>query len=123
MDVATTTGGKQDPRKQSLRRILIYKSHMYTEASLDPERCSYKSDQKARNLWVANRTRQLGHYEDVRSPNIHTQEECMEEDINMGEIGQGDPHAPTIELPPGSSGVLPTSATIEGTSVACAPAE
>jgi hypothetical protein len=43
VDAAATTGGKQDPRKQGLRSILIYKSHMYTEASLDPERCSYKS--------------------------------------------------------------------------------
>ena len=87
MDVAATTGGKQGQRKQSLRSILIYKSHMYTEASLDPERCSYKSDQKAMNLWVANSIRQLGHYEDVSNPNIHTREEYMEEDINIGEPG------------------------------------
>ena len=44
VDAATTTGGKHDPSKQGLRSILIYKSHMYTEASLDPERCSPKSD-------------------------------------------------------------------------------
>ncbi len=42
VDAAATTGRKLDPRKQGLRRILIYKSHMYMEASLDPERCSYK---------------------------------------------------------------------------------
>ena len=40
MDTAATTGGKQDPGKQGLRIILIYKSHMYKEASLDLERCS-----------------------------------------------------------------------------------
>jgi len=38
VDVAATTGGKQDPSKHGLRSILVYKSHMYKEASLDPER-------------------------------------------------------------------------------------
>ena len=61
MDIAATTGRKQDPRKQYLRSILINKSYMYTEASLDPERCSYKSDKIAINLCVANQIRQLGH--------------------------------------------------------------
>ncbi len=67
---------------------------MYKEASLDLERCTQKSDQKARNLWVANHIRQLGHYEDVSSPTTPTHEEYMEEDINMGDISQGDPPAP-----------------------------
>ena len=74
VDAAATTGGKHEPSKHGLRSILIYKCHMYTEASLDSERCSHKSDQKARNLWVASQIRQLGHYEDVISPTIHTQE-------------------------------------------------
>jgi hypothetical protein len=95
VDAEATAGGKQDPRKQGLRSILIYKSHMYTEASLDPERCNYKSDQKPNDLWAANQIRQLGHYKDVNIPNINTQEEYMEGDINTGETGQGDPHAPT----------------------------
>ena len=85
MDAAATAGGNQDPHKQGLRSILIHKSHMYTEASLDPERCSYKSDQKAKSMWVANQIRKLGHYEDAIRPNIHTQEEYMEEEINMAE--------------------------------------
>jgi hypothetical protein len=54
---AATTGGKQDPRKQGLRSILIYKFHMYMEASLDPERYIHKSNQNARNLWVAKQIR------------------------------------------------------------------
>jgi len=91
---------------------------MYTEASLDPERCIYKSNQNARNTWVANHIRQLGHFEDVSSPNIHTQEEDMEDDINMGDTCQGDPHALTIELPLGGSGVPPTGATVESTTAA-----
>ena len=84
VDVVATTRGKQDPSKQGLRSILIYKSHMYKEASLDPERCSHKTDQQARNLWVANQLRQLRHYENVNIPDNHTQEEYMEEDINGG---------------------------------------
>ena len=74
MDAAATSGGKHDPRKQGLRSVLIYKSHMYTEASLDPKRCNHKSDQKATNLWVANHMRQLGHYGNVNSMTIYTQE-------------------------------------------------
>ena len=93
MDTAATAGGKQDSSKQGLRSILIYKSHMYKEASLDPERCTQKTDQKAKNLWVATQIRQLGHYEDVISPTTHTHE-YMEEDTSMGGTDQGDPSAP-----------------------------
>jgi hypothetical protein len=57
VDTTTTTRGKQVPNKQGRKSILIYKSHMYKEASLDPERCSFKVDQKARNQWVANHAR------------------------------------------------------------------
>jgi hypothetical protein len=94
VDTTATAGGKHDPSKHGLRSILIYKSHMYKEASLDPERCTQKSDQKARNLWVANQIKQLGHNEDINSPTTHTHEEYMEEDTNMGNTGQGDPPAP-----------------------------
>ena len=44
VDLAATSGGKQDPSKQGLRSILIYKSHIYKETSLDPERCNFKVD-------------------------------------------------------------------------------
>ena len=47
VDTSATIGGKQDINKQCRRVILIYKSHMCTEASLDPERCTHKSDEKA----------------------------------------------------------------------------
>ena len=49
VDNAATAGGKHDSSKQGLRSILIYKSYMYKEATLDPERCTQKSDQKAKN--------------------------------------------------------------------------
>ena len=52
MEMAATTGGKQDMNKQGRRVIMIYKAHMYKDATLDPERCSYKSDEKARRIWL-----------------------------------------------------------------------
>ena len=47
VDTTATIGGKQNMNKQGRKVILIYKAHMYTEASLDPERCTHKSDEKA----------------------------------------------------------------------------
>ena len=52
MDTAATFRGKQDMHKQGRRVILIYKAHMYTEASLDPERCTHKSDENAMRAWL-----------------------------------------------------------------------
>ena len=54
VDAHAIAGGKQDPSKQGLRIILIYRSHMYREIFLDPERCNLEADQKARTQWVAN---------------------------------------------------------------------
>ena len=118
VDAAATTGGKQDPSKQGLRSILIYKYHVYKAASLYPERCSHKTYQQARNLWVANQLRQFRHNEDFSNPDIHTQEEYMEEDINMGDTDQDNPHAPSTEIPTGGSGVPLTRAPTEGTTAA-----
>jgi hypothetical protein len=46
VDTAATIGGKHNMSKQGRRVILIYKSHMCNEATLDPERCTHKSDEK-----------------------------------------------------------------------------
>ena len=54
--------------KQGHRVILIYKAHMYNEASLDPERCTQKSDEKARRNWLLTHHRQIDQYEDINSP-------------------------------------------------------
>ncbi len=94
VDAATTSRGKQDPAKQGQRSMLVYRSHMYTEASLDPERCSLKSVQKARNHWVVNQVRQLGHFEDVSSPEIITHDEDMEDwrrKTHNGHMPRGSP--------------------------------
>ena len=48
VDTIATVGAKQDMRKQGRRFILIYKAPMYTEASLDPDRCTHKAYEKAR---------------------------------------------------------------------------
>ena len=52
VDLNATARGKQNPALQGSRVILIYKTYMHTEASLDPERCSYKSDAGTRNKWI-----------------------------------------------------------------------
>ncbi len=48
VDPEAAAGGSQDPRKQGRKIILIFKSLVYTEASLDPERCTPKADNIAR---------------------------------------------------------------------------
>ncbi len=45
VDMAATIVGKWDTSKHGRRVILIYKFHMYNEATLDPERCTHKSDE------------------------------------------------------------------------------
>ncbi len=52
VDTSATIGGKQDMNKQGRMVILIYKAHMYTEVSLDPERCTHKSNEKAIRNWL-----------------------------------------------------------------------
>ena len=49
VDASVTAGGKQDPSKQGRKSILIYKSYMYSEASMYPEKFTFKMDQKAQN--------------------------------------------------------------------------
>ena len=67
---SATIGGKQDMNKQGRKVILIYKAHMHTEASLDPERCTHKSDEKAKRSWKQNHLRQIDQYENITSRNI-----------------------------------------------------
>ncbi len=56
--------------KQGRRVILIYKAHMCTEASLDPERCTHMSDEKAMRSWLQTHMRQIDQYEDIANPDI-----------------------------------------------------
>ena len=68
LDTSATLGGKHDMNKQGSRVILIYKAHMYKEASLDPERCTHKSDEKVKRSWIQTHLRQIDQYEDIDSP-------------------------------------------------------
>ncbi len=63
---------------------------MHTEAALDPERCSYKSDAGTRSKWITKQIQQVDQYEDCVSP-PHTTgvDEDMEEDAqHVTEHGQ-----------------------------------
>ena len=54
--------------KQGRRVILIYTPHMYTESSLDPTRCTHKSDEKAMRKRIQTHLREIDQYEDIDSP-------------------------------------------------------
>jgi len=99
VDTAAIIGGKQDMRKHGRRVILIYKSHMYNEATLDPERCTHTSDEKARRAWLVAHIRQIDLYEDIHSQTREQQEDdVMEEE----EIDTGQHH--NTKIPPNGSG-------------------
>jgi hypothetical protein len=68
VDTGATTGGKHDMSKHGRRVILIYKAHMYNEATLDPERCTHKSDEKAMRAWLIKHLRQIDQYQNISSP-------------------------------------------------------
>ena len=72
---------------------------MYNEASLDPERCTHKSDEKARRAWLLTHIRQIDQYEDIISPTEEQQEDDImdEEDADPGFLDR-------TEIPPGGSG-------------------
>ncbi len=61
--------------KHGRKVILIYKAHMYNETTLDPERCTHKSDEKARRAWLLTHIRQIDKYEDINIPTSEHQED------------------------------------------------
>ena len=95
MDQDATAGGKQNPSLQGMRILLIYKTHMHTEAALDPERCAFKTDVNTRSKWLIKRIQQVDHHEDcISPPHVMGGDEAMEEDEQQAaEQGQ-------TELPP-----------------------
>ena len=90
--------------KQGRRVILIYKAHMYKEATLDRERCSYKSDEKAMRIWLQTHLREIDEYEDVNSPDRdkHEDDTMEEADADTGQPAR-------TELPPCGSGAQTTA--------------
>jgi len=119
VDTLATTKGEKGPSKQGRRSILIYKSYMYKEASLDPERCNFKVDQKVRNQWVANHARQIGQFEDVNSPIIITRDEAMKEDPFTEAACNANRLNRRTDIPPGGcGGRAPAEGTAAGTTTA-----
>ena len=90
VDMDATTGGKQNPALQGSRVILIYKTYMHTEPTLDPERCAFKSDAGMRNKWIIKQIQQVVQHGDCASPPHQTEiNEDMEEDVHpVAEHGQ-----------------------------------
>jgi hypothetical protein len=54
---------------------MIYKSHIYYEASIDSERCTHKSDEKAKRCSIIAHLRQVDQYAEVNSPHRDPQED------------------------------------------------
>jgi hypothetical protein len=80
IDMATTTGGKHNPSLLGRRVMLISKTHMHPESSLDPEHCTPKSDAKAKSRWLHSHINIVDQYEDVYSPETNEGDTYMEED-------------------------------------------
>jgi hypothetical protein len=90
VDATDTLRGKKDPSKQGRRSIFIYKSYMYSDASLDPEKCTFKMDHKVRNQWVSAHARQIRQFEDASSPLNHAYDEEMETEAERAATGGGE---------------------------------
>jgi hypothetical protein len=99
IDMASTTGGKHNPSLLGRRVMLIYKSHMHPESSLDPEHCTPKLDAKARSIWLHNHNKIDDQYEDVYSPETNEGDTYMKKDPIPTEVAaaakQGHPPSGT----------------------------
>ena len=80
IDRAATAGRKHNPSLQGRHVMLIYKTHMHPEASLDPEHCTPKSDARARSSWLHAHIKTVEQYDDVCSPKPNEGDTHMEED-------------------------------------------
>jgi hypothetical protein len=98
--MAATTGGKQNPSLIGRRIMLIYRTHMHPESSLDPEHCTPKSDARARSSWLRSHIKIVDQYEDVYSPEHNEGDTHMEEDTTQREEAaveeQGLPQGGTV---------------------------
>jgi hypothetical protein len=84
VDTTTRVRRKHDMHKQHRRVIRIYKAHMYTEASLDPERCTHTSDEKAMRIWLVTHLRHIDQYENISIPYRDRQEDDTMEEAEGG---------------------------------------
>jgi len=99
VDPDAIAGGKQNPSKQGSRVLLIYKTYMHTESSLDPGRCTFKTDANMRSKWITKQIQQVDQHEDCNSPPPQMGgDKDMEEDAHHA-VEQGQ-----TKLPPNGSG-------------------
>jgi hypothetical protein len=54
---------------------------------MNPEKCTFKMDQKARNHWVSAHARHIGQLEDVSSPPRNARDEEMETETERADPG------------------------------------
>ena len=80
VDTTATIGGKKNMSKHGRIVILKYKSHMYNEATLNPERCTHTPDDKARRTGLVTHLRQIDQYEDIHNPIGEQQEDDIIEE-------------------------------------------
>ena len=90
VDASATAGGKHDPNKQRHKSILTYKSYMFSEASLDQEKCTFKMDQKALNQWVSAHARHIWQFEDISNPLHNVRDKEMEAETERAATGGGE---------------------------------
>ena len=88
VDTAAIIGGKYNMNKQGRSVIINYKSHMYNEATLDPERCTHKSNDTTMRVWLVTHNRQIDQYEYIHSPigEQHEDDIMEEEDADTRQL-------------------------------------
>ena len=59
VDPDAPAGGKHNPALQGLRVLLIYKTYMHTDSTLDLERCAFKTDANMRHKWIIKQIQQV----------------------------------------------------------------
>jgi hypothetical protein len=70
IDMASIVGGKHSPSLKGRRLMLIYKTYMQPEASMNPEQCTSKSNVRAMNNWLMAHIKSIDRYEEVYSPEL-----------------------------------------------------
>jgi hypothetical protein len=80
VDTDAIARGKQDNNAQGRRRILIYKTNMYSGSTMNPEQCTSKVDRNARKRWLITTLQQLDQNQDTSNPPPeYEQDEEMQE--------------------------------------------
>ena len=87
---------------------------MYSEASLDPGKCTFKMDQKARNQWVSAHARQIGQFEDVNNPPQNAYDEEMETEAEGAATRGGEHNTSADPTHNGRGAQTPSTCILQG---------